>query len=209
MRTKTLVFSAVALAAGVLSAMAQSNVFSVNVVGYVNVPLAAGSPTLLSNPLDNGTNTLNDLVGALPTKSSAQLWNGNGFTASSKQASGWNPNLSVPPGTGFFVTASANSTNTFVGNVVVGPGGSVTNSLTTSVVLVGSMIPYADTLNGTNILLSVIPTKSSIQVWNGNGYTASSKQASGWNPNLSLGVAQGFFITPSAAVNWVQTLPAQ
>lgn len=50
MRTKALLCAA-ALAAGALTSMAQ--VYSANVVGYVNVPLPAGGLfTLLANPLD-------------------------------------------------------------------------------------------------------------------------------------------------------------
>lgn len=211
MRTKTLVFSAAALAAGIFSAAAQSNVFSVNVVGYVNQALVANKLALLSNPLDNGTNDLNSLLGALPAKSTAQLWNGAGFTTSTKSAAGtWSPNASVPVGTGFFVNSfNAASTNTFVGNVIVGPGGSATNSLGTTLVLVGSMIPYADDLNGTNINLSVLPAKSTVQVWNGAGYTTSVKGATSYSPDANIAVAQGFFVSSHSPTNWVQTLPAQ
>jgi hypothetical protein len=58
MRTKTLLLSAAAMAAGLVSSVAQSNVYSVNVVGYVNQVLPAGTLVAVANPLDNGTNTL-------------------------------------------------------------------------------------------------------------------------------------------------------
>jgi len=54
MRTKTLLALAI-LAGGVATSMAQSNVYSLNIVGYCNVPANAGY-SFLSNPLDNGTN---------------------------------------------------------------------------------------------------------------------------------------------------------
>ena len=41
MRTKALLCAA-ALAAGTAASMAQSNVYSLNIVGYVNVPLTSG-----------------------------------------------------------------------------------------------------------------------------------------------------------------------
>src|SRR5437879_6035335 len=60
MRTKALLCCA-ALAAGLAtSAVAQSNVFSLNIVGYVNTPLTTGF-NLIANPLDKGTNDLNSL----------------------------------------------------------------------------------------------------------------------------------------------------
>ena len=213
MRTKTLVFSAVALAAGIFSAAAQSNVFSVNVVGYYNTVIP-NSYVLLANQLDNGTNDLNSLLGSLPNKSLVQVWNGSSFTLSTKGGtpSVWSPDLSVPPGTGFFVKLNSGSiTNTFVGNVVVGPGASVTNNLPASYVLVGSPIPYADDLNGTNINLSVLPNKSLIQIWNGSSYTLSTKGGtpSVWAPDATINVGQGFFVQAKSATSWVQTLPNQ
>jgi hypothetical protein len=55
MRTKTLLLTAALVAAGVASSMAQSNVYSLNIVGYVNIPVAAGKSIMLNNPFDTGT----------------------------------------------------------------------------------------------------------------------------------------------------------
>jgi hypothetical protein len=99
-------------------------------------------------------------------------------------------------------------TNTYVGEVIVGPGESVTNSLPAGqLVLVGSPIPYAGTLNSTNIGLLGVPAKSSAQFWTGTGYTASTK-ATTWGPDLPIAVGQGFFLNSKTAYDWVQTLPA-
>lgn len=57
MRTKTLLLSAAAVAAGVASLKAQSNVYSLNVVGYVNVNLPAGF-NMIQNPLDDGAGNI-------------------------------------------------------------------------------------------------------------------------------------------------------
>jgi len=54
MRTKVLLGLA-ALAAGAVTSMAQSNVYSLNIVGYANVPVNPGY-NFLSNPMDNGNN---------------------------------------------------------------------------------------------------------------------------------------------------------
>ena len=209
MRTKTLLLSAVALAAGALASQAQSNVYSANIVGYVNVPLAANTFYLAATPMDAGTNDLNTLLGALPNKSSVQIWNGSGFTPSTKISTGWSPDFTVNPGTGYFLSSPSAVTNPFVGQVVVGPGKSVTNALPAALFqLVGSPIPFSGTLNDTNFGLAALPNKSSIQVWNGNGFTPSTKISTGWSPDLPIIPGQGFFVVSATATNWVQTLPA-
>jgi hypothetical protein len=206
MRTKTLLLSAAALAAGLCSSVAQSNVYSVNVVGYVNQPMAAGALICVANPLDNGTNDLNSALAAVPAKSTAQIWNGSGFTPSVKGTT-WSPNFSIPPGVGFFVNSKSSVTNTYVGNVLANVGASVTNALPANVlVLVGSQLPYAGDLNDTNLALN-LPAKSTAQIWNGSGYTPSVRGTS-WSPALPIAVGQGFFLNSKAAYNWVQTLPA-
>jgi hypothetical protein len=210
MRTKTLLIAAAALAATVISSEAQT-VFSANVVGYVNVVCPAGALVLTSNPLDNGTNTANDLLASLPNKSQIQIWNGSGFTPLTKGATGFSPNPSLPVGTGFFVKAVSNFTNTFVGNVVPVIGGTSTNNFPlNTLVLVGSTLPVGGTFNdvGTNTinLIATLPNKSQIQVWNGTGFTPLTKGATGFSPNPALSVAQGFFVKSVSATNWTQTL---
>jgi len=213
---KTLLIAAAALVAGVVSSQAQ--VYSANIVGYVNTPISGGLFTLVSNPLDDGTNTANDLMAALPNKSSIQIWNGvaNSFTKYTKTASGFTPsNPSIPVGLGFFVQSGTAFTNTFVGNVVPAPGGnSATNGLPAGLfALVGSTLPVSGTFNdvGTNALnlAATLPNKSSIQIWNGagNSFTKYTKTASGFTPsNPPYTASQGFFVQSGSAVNWNQTL---
>src|ERR1051325_7668433 len=62
MRTKTLVCAAIR-AAGLASSMAQSNVYSLNVVGYYNVVIPGGTKVMLANQLNTTNNTL---AGVLP-----------------------------------------------------------------------------------------------------------------------------------------------
>lgn len=187
--------------------MAQSNVYSVNIVGYVNKDVPAAS-AFIANPLDNGTNDLNSILPDVPSKSTASLWTGSGFTTSTKTSAGWDPNAATPVGVGFFLNSKSAMTNTFVGNVIVGPGGSVTNHLPAGVAAVGSMIPYAGDLNNTNIALGVVPSKSTISLWNGSSYDTSTKTSAGWDPALQLNVGDGFFVNSKSEVDWIQTLPA-
>jgi hypothetical protein len=207
MRTKTLLIAAAALAATVISSEAQ--VYS-GVVGYVNVVMPAGQFALVANPLDDGTNTTTSLGQTLANKSAIEIWNGSGFTGSSKAGGVWTPDLSIPPGTGFFVNSKTAITNTFVGSVDTLPGASTTNFIPAGVfVLAGSTIPFTGDLNDTNLNLgSTLANKSAIEVWNGNGFTGSSKAGGVWTPNLTLSAGEGFFIQSKTATNWVQTLPS-
>lgn len=215
MKTKTLLLGAAGLAsaalvAGIINSEAQ--VYSANIVGYVNTPCPANTLVLVSNPLDDGTNQANDLLSALPTKSIIETWNGSGFTSLSKTTSGFVGNPSLPVGTGFFVKSGSNFTNTFVGNVIPNPGGnSCSNALpANTLVLVGSILPVGGNFNdvGTNTfnLNATLPTKSVIETWNGSGFTSLSKTTSGFVGNPAYTVGMGFFIKSGSATNWVQTL---
>src|SRR5262245_23243726 len=117
MRTKALLCAAV-LAAGAVTSMAQSNVYSLNIVGYVNVPLGNGF-TLVANPLDNGTNTLSSLFPNAGFGDAVFQYNNGTFTSSSFLGS-WNPDLTTKPGGGIFYQTTTPYTNTFVGNVMTG-----------------------------------------------------------------------------------------
>jgi len=211
MKNKTLLIAAAALVAGVVSSEAQ--VYSANVVGYANVPLATGY-TLVANPLDDGNgNQLTNLVAGLPNKSQVVTWNGTGYnTAIIKGASGWASSVPLPPGTGFFVKVPSGQTNVFVGSVIAAAGASVTNSLATGYNLVGSPIAYAgDATTSTSINLGgTLANKSQLVDWNSGtqGFdTAVIKGASGWGGSFPITVGQGFFVKTPAPATWVQTLP--
>jgi hypothetical protein len=209
MRTKTLLLSAAAMVAGLISAQAQSNVYSANIVGYVTVTNAANQFALWANPLDAGNNTLTNLFPTAPNGTLVEIWNGSGFTPATKSFSGWTTNLNIPPGTGFFVKFAAAGTNTFVGSIAVPTGGSYTNALTSGLfTLVGSPIPYTDQLTGTNLNLPQV-NGTLVEIWNGNGFLPATKSFSGWTTNLTIGPGVGFFLKPAAAGNWVQTLNVQ
>jgi len=215
MRTKTILLSAAAIAAGLLSSVAQSNVYSVNVVGYVNTTFAGlGKYTLVANPLVAPTNDLVALLDAvLPNKSQVLTWNGTGYVGSSKAGGIWSANLPLPVGSGFFVktpTTSGNLTNTFVGSVLIGFGQTNTVALPAGYTLAGSPVPYAgDLTTDTNINLGdTLPNKSQMLRWDvaTQGFVGVSKGGGTWSGSLNVGVGEGFFINAKSATNWSQTL---
>ena len=165
MKTKTLVLAAAALTACALTASAQSNVYSLNIVGYVNV-VVNPSPTpgtdgftMLANPLDNGAgNSGSNLVPAgLPTGSRIYVFDPTaGYTFSGKKANGtWGaPVPVIAPGVGYFISQSNSVayTNTYVGNVPGSVPGSLTNNLTfgsSGFNLVGSLYPIGGVVTNT------------------------------------------------------------
>src|SRR5258706_9794263 len=80
MRTKTLLCAAV-LAAGAISTMAQSNVYSLNVVGYYNVTFAANQFKLIGNQLNTTNNTLGGVIPvAAPNSQFFKFSDGGGYT---------------------------------------------------------------------------------------------------------------------------------
>jgi hypothetical protein len=68
MRTKALLCVA-SLAAGVTATMAQSNVYSTNVVGYYELNIPANKYVLLANQLNTTNNTIGEYFGNFPGRS--------------------------------------------------------------------------------------------------------------------------------------------
>jgi hypothetical protein len=107
-------------------ASAQSNVYSLNVVGYVNKPFVAGN-TLFANPLSAATNNLGGIFNAaIPNGTTVSLWNAATLSydvTSTYTGGAWSLNLTLNPGTGALLSSPSVFTNTFVGNVVTRDGG--------------------------------------------------------------------------------------
>jgi len=230
MRTKTLLLSAVALAAGIVASQAQSNVFSANVVGYASVVIAGnGQFTLIANPFDdgNGNQLTNVVTSGLPNQSQVLTWDTiNGYTTYRKTAAGWTGSTNLPPGTGFFVRNGAVGggapaiTNTFVGSIVVPNGGSVTNAMPVGYTLQSSPIPYSGNVaiasqagGDANMDFGTpLPVQSQILTWDPvNGYTTLRKTAAGWSGTGTITPGQGFFIynKNGPATQAVETLNLQ
>lgn len=224
MKTKTLVLAAAALTACALTASAQSNVYSLNIVGYVNkiIPVA-NQYALWSNPLDTGgDNTITNLFPTAPNGTSIRVWNGSSYVGSQKSFGSWNTNLVLAPGTGFWIKyplASGVVTNTFVGNVKLeqsnGSGGGTNNTtITTTFQLLGSKAPFGGTITnsdsigvGTLNLGAALANGSQVRIWNGTAYVGAQKSFGTWNTNLSFNVGDGFWVRVNAgSSNWTQVL---
>jgi len=144
MKTKTLLIAAAALAVGVISSQAQ--VYSQNIVGYVNKPLPLGFSSV-AIPLNDAsgvnyvTNTIPNTGGVLDG-ANLYIFTGTKFdvyTFDSSFATGFGdaadaasaPTPIINPGVGFFINNNTGTaiTNVFVGNVAVTSlPGSTTNT---------------------------------------------------------------------------------
>jgi hypothetical protein len=217
---KTLLIAAAALAGSVISSHAQ--VYSQNIVGYINVPLTTGY-TALANQLDfDGTGTNNTVATVFGTNlvagSTVLAWE----TASSSYVpAGWvnskgvvkwtgNTNAisaALNAGQGVFVQSPSANSLTLVGTVLQG---SNVISLATGYNLVSSVAPIAGDLVtnlgyapsvGDNVLL----WSATSQSYTPYGYV-NSKGTLKWTPSSpQIAVGQSFFIQAAAAKTWTNT----
>jgi hypothetical protein len=186
-----------------VAASAQT-VYSVNSVGYVNLTFPVGF-SIVTNPLDTADNTVGSLLptGSLPNFSTISKWNGAGFTINTLTPGGWtDPTMTLNPGEGAFVNVSAETTVTFVGEVMQGD---LQNSLTAGFNLVGSMVPQAGTT--TELALdAALANFSTVLQWTGSGYDIKTKTPAGWSPAAAtLAVGEGFFVNTAADTSWDRT----
>jgi len=206
MRTKTLIASAI-LMAGLASSSAQ--VFSVNVVGYVNKSLTTGF-NLVANPLSNGDNNLQTVIPSAEDESTVYVFNGTGYQSDSYLGflGGWTENFDLSPGVGFFFDAQSDSTLTFVGEV---EQGTLDVNLPEGFSLAGSRVPTDGSLSTMGF-----PAVDGLTVYKfvDGGFTSSSYLGflSAFDTDLALGVAEGFFVeVPAGAgeVTWSRDFSVQ
>ncbi len=178
-----MLLSALLGALGSVSVMAQTNVYSINAVGYINVTAVPGysmiSCPLIASP-DNTVGTLlNNASGAL-TGDAVYFYNPatgalgldqaeNVGSRGTTNVNGWaNDGTNVlAPGVAcwFFNSASSNVTLTFVGTV---PSGPLTNVLTTGYNMVGSILPISgDLCSNTLSTLTNYNVGDSVYVYSG------------------------------------------
>ena len=224
MRTKILLATAAALAAGVFASNAQ--VYSANVVGYVNVVYPGGQYVMSANPFTTGNDVLTNVIQGATGSSTMAYWTGSGFSTytysgpQKKWLNGATDESSQPlsVGTGFFIKAGGNGwTNTYVGSVVANTGGgTATNALAAGYQPVGEKVPYSDVVTNAATVNLQVGGASTMAIWDQGiqaydpTYTYSGPQhvwkQGATTANPTINPAQGFFVSPSAATNWVQTL---
>lgn len=197
--------------------MAQSNVYSLNIVGYVNVSVTNGNLHLLSNPLkpSNGNYNINNTVKlADPGSSLSSLYQWNEGTQSWDVSTyfdglGWFPDAPQAHGKGFFIQPSLTQTITFVGEVQTGTS---TNAISSALALVGNKVPVAGNEPGAavgNNLDTIYTWNSGASSWEsvtyftGLGWFGGTATLDGPFLNVADGV---FYQNTGATVQWIKTL---
>ncbi len=189
---KTLLIAAAALAAGMLSVQAQSNVYSQNIVGYVNKVLPAGY-SQVAIPV-GGSNTVETAIPAIQPGDNVFIWTGGGYDVRSYLGVNWDGNghswadenfngVASPvlsPGQAVFYQngQGVNQTNTFVGSVVL----SNTVTLHAGYSMIASTAPIAAKLDSASFSLPLQPGDN-VFIWNGGGYTTLSYLGVDWDGN--------------------------
>jgi hypothetical protein len=219
MRTKTLLLTAAAIAAGVFSSQAQTAVFSQNAVGYVNVTVRPGY-NLIANPLNGTNNLLSTVIPTAPDGSTVFKWNNGAqqfaqadtFLGGAWLDSGFNPSTTVVnPGEGIFFqnNSGANATITFVGEV---PQGNLTNNILANFGFYSSIVPQSAGLSTIGFPGVDGMTYNAWDVVNQQYAQALTFLGGQWldgsfNPaDPTPAVAEGFLISnPGSAVAWART----
>jgi len=182
MKTNTLLAAAAILAVGGLAADAQ--VYSQNIVGYVNQVLNPSAYTMITCPVGaSSTNVVENVMPCLQQGDQVFIWTGGGYNDLTYFGPNFDGNGNTwadangngvvsptfAPGQALFYVNGQNGiieTNTFVGTVIL------TNSVDlnpSAYQMVGSTVPIAVALDDTNLAL---PFQQGDQVflWTGGGY---------------------------------------
>lgn len=195
--------------------MAQSNVYSLNIVGYINVGVTNGQLALLSNPLkpSNGnysvTNTIklqdpgSDGTTLFQWNAGSSSWDAIGYI----DGFGWDNTTAQPLGKGFFIQPVLTQTITLVGEVQTGTS---TNTISGVLSLLGNKVPVAGPEPGGLVGHDgdTIFTWNAVgNSWIANGYIDTFGWDSASTNGPALKVAEGFFYqNTGGSLDWIKTL---
>ena len=195
MRTQKLLVAVATLAVGIATSMAQ--VYSQNIVGYVNVPVNTGF-NLIANPLTAATNTLSSLFPNASIGDTIYKYNGSGFD-SSVYFGFWSPDMTLIPGEGvFYNNGGASNTVTFTGTVSTG---SLTNDIPAGFSIRSSQVPQSDTLENMGFPAQIGDT---IYFYRNGGYV-SSVYFGFFSPAAQPAVGEAFWVNTTAGASWTRT----
>lgn len=208
MNTKTLLLLGALGAAGMTSAVAQTNVYSVNAVGYINLTLPTGF-SLIANQLNSTNNTIGSLLTGLPNFSNFYKFvPGTGFDIATLVFGAWDkPGLTLNPGEGGFVNLGSPGALTFVGEV---PQGSLTNAAPAGFSIRSSMVPQSGSIDALG-LTPLLSNFDNVYKWNGNGYDIYTLVFGSWSVNGSAGsaptvaVGEAVFLNLNNPISWVRS----
>jgi hypothetical protein len=215
MRTKTLLLTAALTAAGVATSMAQ--VYSVNMVGYINASIPTGF-SMLANQLNGSPdNQVVNLIPAPPENTAVFKFNAGtgGYDSITFVDGAWEGdllNMTLSPGEGVFISADTAFTQTFVGEVQLNS----TVPVATGFSIISSALPQSLPLDAAPPAGLGFPIAEGDEVYQYNpatgGYTANSFVDGAWEgdgggaaPVPAISEAFFFNRTAAPAGSWART----
>jgi len=200
--------------------MAQSNVYSLNVVGYVNLNLTNGFQ-LIANQMDLDGNRTNNTVQSvfstnMPSNTKVYAFStASGYSTATYIGTSWlggvaGVNAGLSPGAGVWVqlpgTTGTSLTLTTVGNVVQGTHGL---PVVTGFQLMSIIPPLSSPIQTG---MGYVPSASDkvYQFSTTSGYSTRTYLGTSWLPSQPTpAVGEAFWLQSTAAKNWTQTFTVQ
>jgi hypothetical protein len=198
-----------------------AQVYSVNVVGYVNVTLPGLLFKGIGNPLNAPTNTLAALIPNAPNQSTFSKFNGVGFDIYTKVGpvilppnGGWTlggvaADTSMNVGEGGLFQANSTFTNTFVGEVLQG---NLVNPFPAGLSIRASQVPQSADATVLGLTAAAPAQSLVLKVRADNSapfydtYTRGTNAIvfpTGWNPSPPvIDIAEAFFLNAQSAGSW-------
>ena len=225
MKLKTVFLAGLVAAAGAITVSA-ADVFSVNAVGFVNVTVTNGTFRIITNPLNQGGNTLAEILPNAPVGTKIFKFNYIGQNYSAYTMRPGTPNFwggggataVFNPGEGFFVQAPAGDplaviTLTFVGEVA--QGAALTINIPTGFSMVAAHVPQSASLE-TELGLAA-KNGDKVFFFRNGSYATASRRTSTWSGSGALDVngqprpevGEGFFfLNANTATTWTRNFSA-
>jgi hypothetical protein len=205
MRTKLLLSAAVLGVAGVIAASAQ--VYSVNVVGYINVAVPPGF-SMIANQLDSGNNTVASLMPSVPEGVTLYKFVSGAYLINGYEFGEWSlPNMTLDPGEGAFIFNPGAAFNAlFVGEV---KQGALTTGIPQGFSIVASQVPQTGALD--SVLGFPVADGDTVYLFNNatGSYAISGFEFGEWSIVPAPKVGEAFFVNKVAAVNWTRNFTVQ
>ena len=225
MRTKALLGLA-ALAVGLSTSVAQ-NVYSLNVVGYVNVSLQANKLHFLSVPLApvDGNYCITNTVVLSDAQDFANLykWDTTQWASAATWfgadlgGTGWDTPYVISNGVAFFIASAANSTLTFVGQVPQGTA--IPYNIPVGLSTLANKVPVTTNFPGATVgndFDNMFTWSQAGQQWNSaTTYFGTGLGGNGWDADPSgngpvLAPTEGvFYVNGAAAISFTQNFTVQ
>jgi len=233
MKFNALFLAGLVSVAGALAVHAQTPVYSVNAVGFVNVTVPAGQFAIITNPLNTPTNTLPALLPNAPNGTRVFKFDtaSQSFGLYSKSSRGWSGTgpagdqntANFNPGEGFFIqnTTGADIVLTFVGEVA--QGANLTITIPSGFSMLSPHVPQSAPLTTGLGLTAANGDRVYFYRQNADttyGYQFASKSSRGWSTTTSTildgttgeplpNVGEGFFyFNSTTSQNWVRNFSA-